>query len=484
MPMDLLRVPATEADKLRKRTASGSRGTARRPLRGGTHVLDLQRTVGNRAVAGRLVQLQRRRRRSTVVAGEPRVEYIGWGGGAPGGAGTSPAERMAIMQGSLPLPTAEWESDDAKWWFPRLPVVYNAFVVTAAPFTLAYLRVLQYNKTLGVPLNPAGLPDRIKHMLTLDDTSPASAREVHEATTQMASPDSTVEAAYRLVEAFQSRLLAFTNRLEVARTRMSEFETRQDIRRVQERLDEVRATKQLVDQLIGGAVSLIAMAGGLAGAYASPAGPGAFAKVGGSTGSLVGGGEVFGGITWLYFHGEIERYEKRIAELEQKRTQLEQHGLALELDIAHFDLNAVAKELEAKRISFQQAVIARRQQAATLGSALEAAHPRSTHKAGAGTMPAVMGMANAVREAAFFAQETRRNLEQLDLYAFVDRVRHFGYYPGTGDPVHRDSKRMWFLVGTLLNYKDLLWQEQPGLAAMAQAWTDVLGTPTGPVGGY
>jgi hypothetical protein len=95
-----------------------------------------------------------------------------------------------------------------------------------------------------------------------------------------------------------------------------------------------------------------------------------------------------------------------------------------------------------------------------------------------------MGMANAVREAAFFAQETRTLLAELDLHEFAMRARMFNYIPGSDSPVHRDKKQMLVKVRTLLNYKDLLIQEQPDLAAMARAWTAVLTTPTGPVGGY
>jgi hypothetical protein len=434
------------------------------------------------AALGRSVQ--RRRRRGAVsgrvvTTGEPEVEVIGWAGGAPGGAGTSPTEQLASRSGGIPLPV-RFETDDARRWFPRLLIVYNSFVVPAAPFTRAYARVVDY-RALGVPLDPAALPKRVRDMLSLRTVRPGDVREVHETTERMTSPESNVQAGFRRVEAFQSRLLAFSQRLEVARTKIREFETRQDIGRERAALDEVRATKALVEQLLGAAASLIGMAGGLAGAIGSEA---IGTKAAGTAGGLAAGGEIIQLITWPIFHAEIERYEKKIAELERKRTDLEKRGLTLELDIAHLDLAAVAKELEAQKIGFQQAVLVRRQQAATLGAALEAAHPRSASQTGPGTMIAVIGMANAVREAAFFGYETHSLLAGLDLIKMAEHARYFGYLPGDDSPVHRDKKRMLVMVGTMLLYKDLLIAEERGLAAAARAWTEILAVPTGTVGGY
>jgi hypothetical protein len=434
------------------------------------------------AVVGRLIQRQHPRGRSStasVTIGEPAIEYVGWEGGAPGGAGTSPTERVAVRSGEMPAPF-RYETEDAAWWFPRLPIVYNSFVLPAAPFTRAYARVLDY-RALGVPLDPAALSASTTRILSLRGARPSEAREVHEATTQMTSPDSNVEAAYRRVEAFQSRLLAFGQRLEVARTKISEFETRQDIRREQAALDEVRATKALVEQLLGAAASLIGLAGGLAGAFGSEA---VGAKAAAPVGGLAAGGEVLQLLTWPFFHSEIAKYEQRIAELEKKRQDLEKRGLTLELGIAQLDLDAVAKEMEAQKIGFEQAVLARRQQAATLGVALEAAHPHSSREIGSGTITAVIGMANAVREAAFFAHETLAQLQGVDLYDFIKRARYFNYVPGDDSPVHRDKKRMLVDVATLFEYKELLLAEEPVLAGAARAWTSILAVPTGGVGGY
>jgi hypothetical protein len=477
-----LGVPISEAESSQEREAAAvGEAIAAEPRDHTRHRAGTSHGAAHGRAGSQPIQRQRpgNRPAATVSGEEFEAEYVGWEGGAPGGAGISPTERVASRLGEIPLPF-QFETDDARYSFPHLPIAFNAFVVPAAPFTRAYVRILDY-QAIGVPLDPASLPEQAKRMLSLQGASPESAREAHEVTAHMTSPDANVEAAFRRVEAFQSRLLAFTSRLEVARTKMREFEARQEIRREQSALDDVRATKALVEQLLGGAATLIGLAGGLAGAFGSEA---VGARAAGTAGGLAAGGELLQLVTWPFFHAEMERYERKIAELRQKCEALEKRGLILDLDIAKLELEAVAKEMEAHKIGFQQAVLARRQQAAALGTALEAAHPRMAREVGPGTMPAIIGMANAVREAAFFAGETAALLAELDLDMFVRRARMFGYMPGDDSAAHRDKKRMLVNVGTLLEYQDLIWRERMGLSTAAEAWTTVLATPTGTVGSF
>jgi hypothetical protein len=393
-----------------------------------------------------------------------------WEGGAPGGAGKGPSEQFVEQHHQVPIPFV-YESENAREYFPQLPIFYNAFTVAAGPFTRAFTRVHDY-VTLGIPEDPASLPASITHMFSMTGTSADEREKVQSVTSEMTSADSNVTAAYRRVEAFQTRMMGFTSRLEVAKTKLEEYETRQEIGHVQAELHEVLETKELIDDILGTAGKLIGMAGAL----------GVFGEAAGLEKQMEGGLEVAEKFTWALFSSKIQEYQEKIAKLQVHLAELEKKGVTLGLEIAEDDLKAAAKELEAETIGLEQTVLHRRHQAAHLGTALEAAHPHAARKLTPGTTEAVTGMATAVREAAFFAKETRTILEGIDAYKFVERAEMFPYLPGHDDPVHRDKLRMMEKAHALLVYKKAIWREQPALERLAAAWTKLLNTPTGTIG--